>query len=226
MAFGHWAQRLDGVENACGGLAVNRRHMGDGRIGGQEGVEGLRCRRGVFGRAQDCVGDPGVLEHEDHALAVSPVGQHGHFTFGRDGALEHRLNTEGAAALHQNGFPAGLSGNTAQSKDGLTHLGHQAVELPVPGTGVVKHGLLDRERGGQRSGGEQQGVLGSGQFRRHGGLEWCPGNSPAANESFHQKGGINQFPRASALGLRPRAPRRSPIRRRGRWIPRGLETAG
>ena len=162
MALGHWAQRLDGIEHACGGLAVDRCDMGDGRIRGQQRVQRFRSRRGVFGRAQDRVGDPGVLEHEEDALAVGAVGQHGHLAFGRDGALEHRFHTEGAAALHQNGFPAGLSGNTAQSENGLTHLGYQVVELPVPRTGVVEHGLLDRERSRQRSRSEQQGVLGSG----------------------------------------------------------------
>ena len=224
MALGHRTQRLDGVENACGRLAVDRRHMGDGRIRGQEGVEGLRSRRGVFGRAEHRVGDPGVLEHENHALAVGAVGQHGHLAFGRDGALEHRLNTEGAAALHQNGFPAGLSGNTAESKNGLTHLGHQRVELPVPGTGVMKHGLLDRERGGQRSGGEQQGVLGSGQFRRHGDRV-VPRGFSRGGQKLPPEGGDQSIPTHSGLALRPRAQRRSPIRRRGRWIPRGLDTA-
>ena len=29
-------------------------------------------------------------------------------------------------------------------------------------------------------------------------IEWCPGDFPAADKSFHQKGVINQFPRTPA----------------------------
>jgi len=123
---------------------MDRRHMSDGRIGGQQRVQSFWSRRGILGRAQHRVGNPSLLEHEEDALAVGAVGQHGHLAFGRDGALEHRFHAEGAAALHQNGFPARLARHPAKSEKGLSHLGHQVVELPVPRTGVVEHGLLDR----------------------------------------------------------------------------------
>jgi hypothetical protein len=89
------------VEDAGGGLAVDRRDMGDPRLRRQR-------RRHLLGRGRhvlvgfqnrDVVADDGA--DVGHPAAVDPVHQHEHLALARDQRPQRRLDGEGPASLHR-----------------------------------------------------------------------------------------------------------------------------
>src|SRR5262249_45263350 len=88
---------LTGVQRAGGGLALDHRHVRDGGIGGEGGVEGGGRHRRVLSRLDGQAGAPEVFADTDHALAVGAVHEHGDLAFGRHEGGEHGLHDEGPA---------------------------------------------------------------------------------------------------------------------------------
>jgi hypothetical protein len=126
-----------------------------------------------------------ALEHEDGAFAVGAVGVDEDFAVGRDDGGEDGFDSEGAAALEEDAFPAGLGGELGEGEDALAEGADEVVELPVPGPGVMEHGLFDAEAGGEGAGGEEEFIVGRGEHGQR--LEV---DSPTSRHWPGRRGGV------------------------------------
>jgi hypothetical protein len=130
----------------------------------QRVVERRRIVGNVFGSAEDRMIDSRLLQHQTHSLAVSAVGQDRDLALRWKARLEDRFDPEGPAALHQDRLPAVLSPQTGEPQKAFPDGTDLRIKLPMPRTGVVKHRLLHGQGGGERAGGKEQLIPGSGEL--------------------------------------------------------------
>ena len=159
----HLAESLNGIDDPRGGFAMDGGDVRDGRVRGEQLIEGGGVAGDILGGAEDGMGDAGVLEHGQHAFAVGTVGEDGDLAVGGDAGLEDGFDPEGSAALEENGFPARGAAHAGEGQQALADGGDDLVELPVPRACVMQHGLLDAEGSGERAWGEEQFVARGGE---------------------------------------------------------------
>ena len=147
---------LDRIEHAGGGLAVNRRNMGDPAIGTERPLQPVRRDRLHLGPMQ---GGDAASDHAGdrrHAASVGAVDQHQELARRRQQRADRRLDRERSAALQRNAdmrpIPTGQSCQTPAQPPG--HLD----ELGIAGSPVPQHRRLDGRRGGERAGRQQDRI--------------------------------------------------------------------
>ncbi|VTR66232.1 conserved hypothetical protein [Desulfosarcina cetonica] len=123
------------VEHAGGGFTVHHGHVGDGGVGGKNGIHTLRIRRSQFAAVDHPVVDAATPGDVDDTPAIGPVGQNQQFPRRRDGRGHGGLHAKGAAALHQDGG-VGVKG-AGQTHQVVADALHQPVVIRVPGTPVA-----------------------------------------------------------------------------------------
>src|SRR5436305_616661 len=94
-------------------------HVSDGLVCRQLTIQGCSVIGNVSRCAKDRMLDAGALQHRNHALAVSPIGQDEDFAGWRHSGGEYGLDTEGATALQQNGFKTSFSRKPGQPEDSV-----------------------------------------------------------------------------------------------------------
>ena len=109
MVFHDAADIGDRIQNAGGGFAMDDGGVRDGFVAGQRAIQGGGVVRTVFRTAERDVVDFQALQHQRHAFAIGAVGEDGHFAVRRHARGEDGLDAKRAAALQENGFPAGAS---------------------------------------------------------------------------------------------------------------------
>ena len=144
------------IENAGRGFAVNQTHMGDARVG-------IECSRDV-GDADRLVvwgfDDGQMASHHlgqaCHALAVGAVHQCQQVPVPWNQRVDGGLDGERAASLHGHAHVAGRAVDDRGKP--LANACCHSIEVAVPGTPVAQHRRFGRERRGQRSRGQEDGV--------------------------------------------------------------------
>ena len=91
----------DGIEDARRGLAVDGEDVADRLVVAEHPVEPRQVGRRVLRRFERCRGAAGDLGDLERALAVGAVDQHQQLAALRHEARDHRLDGEGAGALHR-----------------------------------------------------------------------------------------------------------------------------
>jgi hypothetical protein len=145
------------IEDAGTGLAMHLRDMGDARIHLERAFEHGRRRLAVLREIDRRVLAAEVAKDLDDPLAVRAVVRHEHLAIARDEVCERGLHREGAATLQGDAHVRGGAVHDVEQvlADGCRH----RVERLVPRSPVAQHRLLGRERGRQRAGGEEDGVV-------------------------------------------------------------------
>jgi hypothetical protein len=162
----------DRIEDARGRLAMDGEDVGDRLVAGQQRLDRGEIRRRVLRRLVRDDGAAGDLGDLLGAVTVGAVDQHQQLAGSGHEGGDHRLDGEGAAALHRHGDMRALG--AGELDDAVEHHLVDADELGVARAPVVHHRLLHRGRGGERAGRQQQGIAGFGSAARgHGGpLDW------------------------------------------------------
>ena len=133
--------RLDGIHDAGGGLAVNHRDVGDPRIVRKSAADRARVDGRVLRRLEQREAATRHLADLRHALSVGAVGEDEHLAVAGHEGAEHRFHHEGAAALKRNAHVG-----TLPARDRDQPLAHPPVdvdEAPVTRPVVVPRRLLD-----------------------------------------------------------------------------------
>ena len=177
MALGQRGDRLDRIADAARRLAMDREDMGDRGVGDQHAVDLGEVRRGVLGSLVHGDGAAGDLQDTLGALAIGAVDQDQDLAVARHEGGQHRLDGEGAGALHRHGD------EILAAMDDLRQLFQNrlvdADEGRVARTPVMHHRFLDGLAGGQRAGGQEKRITGFGRGRAaglgHDGLAMCCG---------------------------------------------------
>lgn len=139
MAFDHLGDLGQWVEDAGAGFAVDQRHMGDGRVFGQQPVDVGGGGRLVFGRFEGAVGATQHFADLRQALAVRAVDQYQNLAIAWHQGADGRFHGEGAAALQ--GHAVVAAGAVDDGQQLFADAGSQLVEVTVPGAPVHQHGL-------------------------------------------------------------------------------------
>jgi hypothetical protein len=171
---------FDRVQDARGGLAVDRRDMRDRAVLGQRARQGGGIVRLVLRGRQRDHGTAVAARHPDHAQAIGAVHQDQQAAVRGHQGAEHRLDHEGAAALERYADVRVLGCGDAHET--LPDARIQRHEAAVPRPPVAQHGLLYGERGGERARGQQ---IGLGLDVRHGGHS-CRCARPACAGRHHK----------------------------------------
>jgi hypothetical protein len=154
----------DGIEDARGGLAEDRRHVGDAGVAGERLVQGL----GVVGHVLRGLLHLDLAAHDPadlhHARAIGAVHQDQHLAVLGHEAAEHGLDHEGAAALERDADMTALAMDDVHQI--LADAPVDGDEMAVARAVVVQRRLLHLEGGGQRPRRQQPGIAG----RRQGNL--------------------------------------------------------
>ena len=148
----------DRIQDAGGRFTMNDGDVRDGFVRRQRAIQRGGVVRSVFRRAKDEVIYFQMLQHQHDAFAIGAVGKDRHLAARRHARGEDGLDAKRAAALQENGLPAGVARESGDFEDFLAHPIDLRVELEVPRTGVVQHRLLHRQARGERAGREQQFV--------------------------------------------------------------------
>ena len=158
---GQGAEFRHGIDNSGGGFAMNRCHVGEGRVGRQGGAYRFEVGGLVFGENEFGGFDAQHGAHGCHALAIGAIDDQQHLAPGTDGRGEDGFDGKGATALHGHRdvrFGVYLS-DMEQSRP---NRGDQLNEGMVPGAEIPEEGLLHRLAGGQGSGCEEDFIFPTG----------------------------------------------------------------
>src|SRR5579864_1826735 len=148
---------IERIEDACAGLAMDQRDVGDGGVGPESPVDVGGGDRGVLG-----VVDGGELAPQHpadarDALAVSSVLWHEHVARARHQGADRSLDREGAAALERNALVRAAGVDDVEQP--LAHPSGDAVEVDVPRSPVAQHRLLGAQRDRERTGSQEIGFV-------------------------------------------------------------------
>ena len=146
----------DRVENAGGRFAMNESDVRDGFVRRECTIQSVGVSGRVLRRADHDVSYRQMLQYQHDPFAISPVGQDRDLAVGRHARGEHGFDTERAAPLHEDRFPAGFDREPRDFENFSPNPVDLRIELVMPGAGVVEHRLFDREAGGQRTRREQE----------------------------------------------------------------------
>jgi hypothetical protein len=151
---------LERVEDSARRLAMDGEDVGDRLVGGERGVELGEVGRRVFRRLVHDVCAAGDGADLGGAVAIGAVDQQQHLAVARHEGGEHRLDGEGAAALHRH--RAVRRAAVRDLDQALAHRDVDGDEIRVARAPIVHHRGLDALGGRERAGGQQQGVAGFG----------------------------------------------------------------
>ncbi len=147
------------------GFAMDQRDMTDRRIGEQPLFDLGRIARLVLGGFQ---GAESSAEHRAdgrQALAIGAIDQYQNLAVAGHQRADGRLHGKGPAALQGHAMMA--LGAVDDGQQALADAGGESVETLVPRAPVQQQRLAGAGRGGERTGGEQDGSGGT-----HGHFLW------------------------------------------------------
>jgi hypothetical protein len=139
---------------------MNDEHMRNALRALEEAFDSTEIGHRVLGRLVHDRLAPGDIEDALGAVAVGAVDEHQHLAGRRHEGGQHGLDRESAGALHGHGHVTVLAVDDARQL--FDYRPVDGDEGRVPRSPVVDHDLLDRFRGRQRAGGQEQRVAGLG----------------------------------------------------------------
>ncbi|MCY1407637.1 hypothetical protein D9M71_229430 [compost metagenome] len=153
MVFDHLGDFGQRVQDAGAGFAVDQRHMGDGRVFGQQPVDVGGGGRLVFCRFEGAVSATQHFADLRQALAVRAVDQYQNLAIAWHQGADGRFHGEGAAALQGHAVVAGGAVDDGQQL--FADAGGQLVEGVIPRPPIHQHRLASAQRSGQWARGQQ-----------------------------------------------------------------------